>query len=190
VYVFCFSFAICFDLPNHLATERLHLHCCKELQFSFCVLIKKSSECWAAFSERCTRLSAHFGNNTGACSLTVCLTFGSHLHESSCNLPGVCGPCVLRREKLVSYFVFCFFLHAFSHYPTHIALYLCASIVVKGKLKRFVYADFFHFFFASMFYRISVRCVCVFVCVACIWKHIHCSASCTLQNPLLFCLYS
>ena len=35
------------------------------------------------------------GNNTGVC--------GCSFGRNSCNLPGVCGPCVLRREKLVSY---------------------------------------------------------------------------------------
>merc|ERR1712130_268521 len=52
-----------------------------------------------------------FGNNTGVCSLTVRASV--LLHEGSCNLPGVCGPCVLRREKLVSYFIFTLSSHIY-----------------------------------------------------------------------------
>ena len=54
------------------------------------------------------------GNNTGVCSLTVRASVS--LQEGSCNLPGVCGPCVLRREKLVSYQ---FYQHIMYHTHTH-----------------------------------------------------------------------
>ena len=58
------------------------------------------------------------GNNTGVCSLTVRAS-ASH-QEGSCNLPGVCGPCVLRREKLVSYYhtILCI-----THTHTHTRVY-------------------------------------------------------------------
>jgi len=52
------------------------------------------------------------GNNIGARRLQFSALL--RVFCISCNLPGVCGPCVLRREKLVSYFLFfscfvCFF---------------------------------------------------------------------------------
>ena len=72
------------------------------------------------------------GNNTGACSLIVLFVFGLNVFESSCNLPGVCGPCVLRREKLVSYlFVFCCFIYMYViHFSflSHIYAFCCVYI--------------------------------------------------------------
>lgn len=50
------------------------------------------------------------GNNTGASNLNEHCFFGSDAHESSCNLPGVCGSRVPQAWKacLVFFFVICF----------------------------------------------------------------------------------
>ena len=58
-------------------------------------------------------LVSAYGNNAGACGLTHrVLSQYSHCVKGPCNLPGVHGLCVLRREKLVSYLIY---LHTHTH---------------------------------------------------------------------------
>jgi hypothetical protein len=60
-----------------------------------------TNECRAAFTERSTRSCTHFLGITLVHVACDELGFGTACYNA-CNLPGVCGPCVLRREKLVS----------------------------------------------------------------------------------------
>ena len=57
------------------------------------------------------------------------------IFNGSCNLTGVCGPCVLRREKLVSYFIYSinFYTHTMYCGFFHFNVYLMTTIL---KLKK------------------------------------------------------
>lgn len=139
------------------------------------------------------------GNNTGACSLIVLFIFGLNVFESSCNLPGVCGPCVLRREKLVSYlFVFCCFIYiyvcdSFFFSFTHLCVLLRIYILC------FVFSHTLHILYiCNKGYALYDREIMlhIYMCIYTFYTNFSRFINflfmkySEFQNPLLFCLYS
>ena len=107
------------------------------------------------------------GNNAGACSM-IFLTAFTCMFEYiiSCNLPGVCGPWVLRREKLVMHFFGFFCNQIYAHILFLYTDCICTRthIYINTPIYICVHIRSTHVYTKSLsmcIYKIYIRCYTV-----------------------------